>query len=241
MKLMLLFVIFICLAGCAVMDISTLDTAKPMYPDRVKADVYLNVAPNYSSGFFLTDEELTYVQEHDDFYSNDLSASLLSGYRLGLAINERLDIHARYYETGLCRGGKIGIKSLIHHSDNVYHAFLPTITFMVGKSNHMANGENYVNRYSSLGGEFSYLASNEMSRYFTATASARINASIYDQNVFNKDFETKTIVHGGLCGNLRLKISPIYAIFEIGIEALTNHEMDVTLSPNSGMAIGLQF
>lgn len=241
MKLMLILIVLAALSGCAVMDMSTLDTAVPIYPEIANANVYMSVGVDYSSGYFMTDAELTHVQEHDISYSGGLGMEYVWGARVGVAVNERFDLQGKYYEANNSLGAKIGIKALVHQDSLVYYALQPSVTLIKGRASGTLHGEPYENKFSAKGLELTGFISRVHGKHTIATAALRTNITQLDQDFFDKDFETKYIFHGGISGNMRWRISILFAGIEIGADLVPNHEPDLKLAPYGGLGLGIQF
>lgn len=227
------------LTGCATMDLNTMDTAIPIYPDRVSISTYVGIGIDYSSPFFKGEEFLDQEQLHSDFA---LQTDVCQVLKLGIPFNEKYEIQAKAYKAGYSWGAKAGVKGLVYHQGKHYIALMPMLTHISGEpKRNEDDGTEYKDRYRANGLELTALSSHQLSKYFIGSLVARYNVSWYSEESNHIQYEDLTIFHGGLSGNIRVKVKAIILGFEYGVELLTDGELNFEATPFTAIRIGLQF
>jgi len=221
--------------GCAVMDLNTMDTAIPIYPDKASLSTYLGLGIDYSSPFFRAEEDT-----EDD--SKNVNVDFLQAFKLGVAVNDDLDAHGKIYQASSSWGAKAGLKKLLYHKDRSYSAIMPMLTYMSANVEHEDdNGEKYLDTYRSYGMEVTGLLTQQISKYFIGTLALRYNLSHYTEDNLHQSYEDILISHGGLTANLRLKVKALFLGLEYGLEVVPNKDADIRINPTMALGIGFQF
>lgn len=220
-------------AGCAVMDLNTMDTAVPIYPDKLAVSSYVGLGVDYSSPFF-----------KDDYNNNEeepegVGVDVVNSLKLGVALQEDLDIQGKVYAASTSWGAKAGVKKLLHQNGKTYYAIMPMLTHISGtQENNDESGND--NKFKSYGMEVTGLVSRQISQYFTGTIAMRYNLSQYQESSAEYNDESFLITHGGITANLRLKLKALFLGVEYGIEVLPNQAGEINLNPTAAMGIGFQ-
>ena len=221
------------LSACAVLDLSTLDTAMPVAPAKVQ------VAPYQAIGL-----DMSSVVYDDDSYDNDqryASVDLASGFKANISLREDLDLQMRaYMGSGNSRGAKLGIKKLLMHEGNMYLAIAPAFNWVTDKPSnseepdHKAYGTELqlLNTYESGGASITLVARGNYSRLM-------LDRKVYGSGS-GTDFREYDIVHGGLRANVCLKAKHLYMIPEIGFELVPVIKGKLSMIPTIGWTIGVQ-
>ncbi|MFA7026294.1 MAG: hypothetical protein WC176_10590 [Candidatus Cloacimonadaceae bacterium] len=219
------------LSACAVIDISTLDTALPVAP----AD--FQIAPYQALGLDL--RSVVY-----DEYSSDgrgASADLVSGIKTNISLNPELDLQARAYSASDSWGGRIGLKKLVYQEGRNYLALAPAFSY-VQETN---NGNNFDVRV--FGAEMQILFSQKWGNQ-AGTIALRGNYNKYLEEIRHDDEEhywvenkEYDVLHAGIRANLCLKYKFLYFIPEIGVEGIPVKNGVFTVLPSFGYAIGIEF
>lgn len=228
------------LAGCATMDLNTMDTAIPIFPDRASISTYIGLGVDYSSPFFKGED---YMEQENPVSDRDgLTNDFCTAAKLGIPISPNLDLQAKIYQSGFSWGAKLGFKNMFHHEGKHYLAMMPMLTHISGKvEKNDDEGNEYNDSYLANGIEVTGLYSYEANKHLTGTMALRYNVSFYKEESDQVKYDDLVISHGGLSANLRLKLSVFMLTAESGVEVLPNKDSKVLLSPVSAIGIGFQF
>ena len=219
------------LSACAVIDISTLDTALPVAP----AD--FQIAPYQALGLDL--RSVVYDEDSSDEYG--ASADIVSGIKTNISLNPELDLQARAYSASDSWGGRIGLKKLVYQEGRNYLALAPAFSY-VQETN---NGNNFDVRV--FGAEMQILFSQKWGNQ-AGTIALRGNYNKYLEEIRHDDEEhywvenkEYDVLHAGIRANLCLKYKFLYFIPEIGVEGIPVKNGVFTVLPSFGYAIGIEF
>jgi len=225
------------LTGCAVLDISTLDTAIPIEANHVQIK-YLNSAGLELSTTVITDSEL----ENDPDVS-EYGAGMwpVVAWNAAIGLRDQADIGARFWLSTDSRGGKLYYKKLMHQEGNTYLSLVPAINFVEGTSEDWETDE----RYHSLGGELQLLYTYKAGEYFRFTAAIRANYNRYTESTYDSNGDLYeqgpfNIVHWGTRANVMLKLGPLMIIPELGAEMVPVVNGEIDLLPTVGLGVGLE-
>ncbi|MCK9308920.1 MAG: hypothetical protein PHH43_08165 [Candidatus Cloacimonetes bacterium] len=254
----------IMMTGCAVMDLSTLETAMPIAPARVQASGYV------ATGLDLASAADTYQSHHNlpndsndedgDFFSS------LSGFKVGISVMPKIDLIARYYISGdgldendlfpsynyhhedKTTGLKLGCKALIYKKDKNYVAFMPLYTRVRGENKEywstaeggIIQDNNYTNLYNSDGLEAQMLYTYKAGQIVQFTLAGKYNYHHYSEiyrNVHSKVFH---LSHYGITGNICVTFKPVFLMFELGQEMVPIHNGSTKNQSTVGMSLGFK-
>ena len=220
-------------SGCAMMDISTLDTAIPVAP----AD--LQVAPYQAIGLDLS--SAVYNENDADDKDKYAGVDMASGIKANISLKPDLDLQVRAY-TGLesSQGFKIGVKKLIRQETNNYVAFAPAIVYVRQTSEHDKD------KSRAYGVEMQLLYTQKWGKTSaTVTMRGNYERMVYSEysngeyaGIDNKEYD---LMHGGLRVNLCWKGKHLYFIPELGIELVPVINGKLSMIPAMGYAIGVEF
>jgi hypothetical protein len=222
------------------MDLSTMDTAVPISPDRVSLSTYLGLGVDYSSPYFKGED---YMQDEgiDDDWEG-LINDLCTVVKIGIPASEKLDVQAKIYQSGYSWGAKLGVKNLFYHQGKKYFALMPMLTHISGSVERFDEDDNaYKDTFGAKGFEMTGLYSYEANKYLTGTLALRYNLSLYKEESNQIQYEDLLLSHGGLSANLRLTLGALMLTYEFGFEVLPNKDSNVLTSPITALGIGLQF
>ena len=219
------------LSACAVIDISTLDTALPVAPADFQISPYQALGLNLAS--------VVYDEDSSDEYG--ASADLVSGIKTNISLNPELDLQARAYFGSNSWGGKLGLKKLMYQEGRNYLALAPALNY-VQETN---NGNNFDVRV--FGAEMQILFSQKWGNQ-AGTIAIRGNYNKYLEEIQHDEgdnywieYNEYDLVHGGIRANVCLKYKHIYFIPEIGVETIPVINGVFSVLPSFGYAIGIEF
>lgn len=238
MKLIILSSAFLLLCGCAVMDISVMDTAEPLQPGKVKLETYAG------TGLILESTVYDHVSETGE--SSRAAIWPLNGFKLGMGIADKTEAGGKIWFTGFSAGAKGYVKYLLKQEKNTYYSIIPAITYVKAKDESNNNETNLDYEYKSIGAELPFLVTWKASEYVSLTAAARLNYNSLEYSLFGGSNPSDkhgpyNVVHGGILGNARLKLYYLVVTPEVGLELVPVVNGDFTVLPNYGLAVGLQF
>ena len=228
------------LSACAVIDISTLDTALPVAPADFQLAAYQALGLNLASVFY----------DEDSSDEPGASADIVSGIKANISLNPELDLQARAYFSSNSWGGKLGLKKLMYQEGRSYLALAPALNYV----QEMNNENNY--DVQVFGAEMQILFSQKWGNQ-SGTIAIRGNYNKYLEDVRhyeelpdirpdeeghywveNKEYD---IVHAGIRANVCLKYKFLYFIPEIGVEGIPVKNGVFTVLPSFGYALGIEF
>jgi hypothetical protein len=221
------------LSGCAVMDLSTLDTAVPVAPAKVQVAPYQAIGLDMSSVVY-NDE----AQDDDEHFA---SVDLATGIKANISVREDMDLQLRgYIGTGKSRGAKLGIKKLVLHKGNHYMAIAPAFNWISDKPSDSEESD-----YKAFGIELQLLNTYHIGGVsITMVARGNYSRLMLDRSIYGSisgtDIREYDIVHGGLRANLCLKAKHLYIIPEIGFEFVPVINGKLSMIPTLGWTIGLE-
>jgi hypothetical protein len=242
LRTLLAFSVILLLCGCAVMDVSVMDTAEPLKKGSFKIETYAN------SGLVLESTVHTWEDDPDNPYMNIIWP--VAGLKFGTGISDSSEVGVKGWLALGSYGGKAYYKYLLDRKGNVYTSIMPalTCTGVNNDSKYDYHEDHYDSnqKYFAIGAELPYLITNKLSEYVSFTAAARINYNYFryqfvDENGDLIKHGPYHIVHGGILGNVRLKLVFLVLTPEIGVEVVPGVNNRTILVPNMGVTLGLQF
>jgi hypothetical protein len=238
MKLLLLSFVLLLLCGCAVMDISVMDTAEPLQPGKVKIETY--------AGTGLILESTVYDNVVETGESHKAAIWPVNGFRLGMGIADKTEAGGKVWFTGFSAGAKAYLKYLLQQNNDTYYAIIPAITYVKAKDQSNNNSSNLDYEYKSVGAELPFLVTRKVSEYLSLTAAARLNYNSLEYSLYGGSSPSDkhgpySVVHGGILGNARLKYYYLVLTPEVGVEFVPVVNGAFTVLPNYGLSVGLQF
>jgi len=220
------------LSGCAMMDISTLDTAIPVAPAKAQIAPYQAIGLDISSA--------VYNENSVESESKYASVDLATGIKANISLKPDLDLQLRAY-TGLesSQGLRFGVKKLIYQHGNNFVAIAPAIVFV------HQSGEDQPEKSRAAGAEMQLLCTQKWGNA-SATVTMRGNYECmyrhepYDGHSYvgEKEYD---LVHGGLRINVCLRGKHFYFIPELGMELVPVINGKLSMIPAIGYAIGMEF
>ncbi len=231
------------LTGCAVIDSTSLESAVPLQPGKVKVITYL--------GAGLDQNRMVYTpglaEDEDNQTTGNTQASL--GLKLGLGITQGLeiDISALANSSDL---GKVSVKMLVIQDSTKAFSIMPGIYRYSGEGPLEFNpgGPEYIFRgkYKSTGAELPFLFTVSNSKNTSATFCAKIGYNHLDYS--RKDNAGIIIddgyydsIYTGLLATFRLKVWKFVFLPEIGAYAYPVKRGVFTIQPVLNFGLGMDF
>lgn len=246
MKYLLGLFVLIIMTGCAVMDTSVMDTAEPLEQGHVKMETFT------SSGLILESTVYNEEEEGFDYEDNPRKALIwpLIGLKFGIGVSDSTEVGVKGWASIGSIGAKAYLKYQLDRQDDVYYALMPALTY-TGIDNNDSNTDdvdssNRDYKYKSVGVELPLLVTKKFSEYISLTAALRANYNYFQYQYIDGNGERIkrgpfNVVHGGVLGNARLKLIYLVLTPEVGIEVVPVINGDLTILPNWGLTLGLQF
>ncbi len=225
------------LSGCAVLDVSSLETAIPLQPRRVE------ISTNQSIGIDLE----TVVLQDEDLNNGEMppgyrpEANSVTGVQAAIGLQNDMEAGGRFWLSPFNYGGRIFLKKLLDKDANRYFAIQPAVTYL--RSYDDDPGESYI--YTAIGSELQLLYTLKASSNFAFTLVGRGNINRYqeqytDQNGDEIVYGPYILFQGGLRGNIELRLHPFFFVPELGIEVVPVVNGETTLVPVIGFALGVE-
>jgi len=225
------------LSGCAVLDVSSLETAIPLKPRRVE------ISANQSVGIDLE----TVVLEDDDLIDGEVppgyqpTSFSVTGVQAAIGLENEMEAGGRFWLSPMNFGGRIFLKKLLNKDDNRYFAIQPAFTYL--RSYDDDPEESYI--FTAIGSELQLLYTIKASPNFAFTLVGRGNINRYeetdkDQNGEETVYGPYTLMQGGFRGNIELRLHPFFLIPELGVDVVPIVNGDTTFVPVVGFAIGVE-
>lgn len=216
-------------AGCAMLDISTLDTAIPLERGQIEVSAW------ESSGVEL-DESLW------DASVSELGISATTGLTFSVGIVDRGELSARLYTSGDKLGTKLSLKYLMGQDGKNYFALIPggNLVYYYGLEDDLDK------RGKLYGTELQILYTHRENRNVAWTAALRGNFSRYLEEFSDSDDIVAengpyNIFHYGIRGNLELGLSSFKLLPEIGVELFPVSMGEYRLAPIFGVGLSKEF
>lgn len=226
------YFVLLSLSACAVLDISTLDTALPLAPSKVQ------IVPYQALGLDLK----SVIQDED---SDDDSARAavdgLSGLKLNISVQPELDLQMRAYAGSQSWGAKLGVKKLVRHEGRHYLAVAPALNWVQELE------QNNNSKIRAMGVEMQVIYSQALGKS-AATVVLRGNYNKYREEIEREDnghywqeSREYDIASGGARVNVQFKYKQIFLIPEFGVEVIPVVNGRLSLLPTLAYAIGVEF
>ncbi len=230
MCLVLLAVLY--LSGCAVLDVSSMETAVPLSPGKFEVSNYVTNGLELPSAVVFDNIDGSESPSHDTVII--ATTSTVGGYKLNVGIKKNLELCARYYANNSkgddyhaeTSGFRVGGKATLWQDHNLYFAIAPSMNIVNGKSRTW-NGYDYWSSwlpedvtYKSLGYEAQFIATYAPCPYISLTALQKYNFNFYDETYNGYSYPTQEIKHWGTKINIKIGYKPVFLIFEGGLETV---------------------
>ncbi|MDP3113152.1 MAG: hypothetical protein Q8M98_00100 [Candidatus Cloacimonadaceae bacterium] len=199
------------LGGCAVMDLSTQDTAIPLYPDKVEVSAY------FGAGVDL-DTAVRTGGEDDPQDENKVSIDGNYGCKLSLGMTPRVDLSGIFFLAAKSHGFKYGCKMLLYREGEHYLAAIPMLTSVRGKYERLNAFENTYAVYRANGGEAQLLYTYRAGKVVSFTGACRVNYSSFSKFYNGVNYGPYAVIHGGIRGNARFNLYAFHLTPELGLE-----------------------
>ncbi len=224
------------MAGCALVDVTTLDTAVPIPASHVQIKYAQSNGLDLSTAV-ITDDEM----ESNPDFDYEIGTWFLTSLNLAIGLQNQSELGVRFWASTDSNGGKLYYKQLIHQEGHGYVSIIPAVNMVKG----FHDDWNDEARYNSYGGEIQLLYTYMPADVIRLTAALRGNynrytESQYDDNGLSYETGPYNIVHWGARGNLMLKLGPIFAIPEIGAEMIPIVNGDLNIMPVFGLGLGVE-
>lgn len=253
------------MTGCAVLDLSTLETAMPISPARVQVSTFVASGLDLRSAVVIEEFSGSYVSpSHDDIL--DAIFTFTGGYKAGVSIIPKLDLIVEVYEScnekdthnsktkyntqnsSTTTGYKIGFKSLLSRKDKHYLALMPFFTIVNGADNERIYNNQYeepfnryyTNRFESRGIETQLLYTYDAGKVMQFTLAGKYNYNIYNEEYRSVKHGPYHIKHFGINGNMRITLNHVFLILELGQEFVPVVNGNLSSSPKGGICLGLK-
>jgi hypothetical protein len=232
------FTITLLISGCAVMDTSVLDSAEPLMPGKVKLETYASTGVILESTVY--DEDIEYGE------SAKAVPWPVWGFKLGVGIADKAEVGAKGWITGFSLGSKTYLKYLFHQEGKDYYSVIPAITYAGVKEDNEDYNDASDFKYKSIGFELPILMTRKLSEEVSLTAAARMNYNFLEYEYQNTNGSLVkngpfNVLHGGILVNARAKLWAFVLCPEVGVEIVPVVNGDITVLPNYGVSVGLQF
>lgn len=229
MYLMLLLTLY--LGGCAVLDVSSMETAVPLSPGKFELSNYVSRGLDLSSAVVLNDINNSQVPSHDA--NNSAVGSSLAGYKLNIGVTKKLELGGRYYWDGIggsdfstkSSGYRLGAKYLLWHKKSLYFAVMPSINVMKGEmhsnddwSFYKVTADKEDAYYNSFGYEAQFIGTFAPCPYISFTAVQKFSHNNYNEKYNGHSYPSQGINQWGTVVNMKVGYKPIFLIFEAGME-----------------------
>jgi len=239
MRIILLLIMITLLTGCAVLDVSSLETAIPLPPRRVE------ISTNQSVGLDLE----TVVLEEDELVNGDSppgympGTSSVTGVQAAIGLENQMEVGTRFWISPYNYGAKIFLKKLMNQNGSNYLALQPAFTYL--NSVDESDGPNGDEEYTAIGSELQLIYTMKASPYFALSLIGRGNVNRYQHTLWDVNGDEiingpHTIIHGGFRGNLELRLHPFFFIPELGFEIVPVINGETSVVPVVGFALGVE-
>lgn len=237
MKFAPIILLVLVISGCAVIDISTLDTAVPLAPKQFKMGVYESVGLDISSAVF---------NEYDsDDAEDQLTGYAVAGIDLALGLPEDMEVGTRFYIGPFNGGVRAYLKKQLSHEGNSRVSIIPALTYVYDAGGDESPDDLW-NRYNAYGAEFQVIFTHTVSKHFALSSAVRGNFNRYTEK--RRDDQTNhietvgpyNVMHGGFRTNIELQAGGLYFIPEVGVEFSPIVNGRFGILPTLGIGLGLK-
>ncbi|GAB1469032.1 hypothetical protein MASR2M64_18050 [Candidatus Cloacimonadota bacterium] len=254
----------IMMTGCAVMDLSTLETAMPIAPARVQASGYVATGLDLATAVY---SQQAYYGLPTNSHEDGTIFSGLAGLKIGVSVSPKADLIARYYKTGhgldiddlfvnssslhyrdRTTGMKLGGKALIYQENKNYVAVMPLYTRVRGVSTDywtddqgaILDDYEYRNLYNSDGIELQIIYTYKAGKVVQFSLAGKYNYNYYREVYHNVQSKAYHLNHYGIRGNVCVTGKHVFLFFELGEEFVPIHPGFTKAQPNIGWGLGLK-
>lgn len=235
MKNVLILMLLVILSGCAVVDISTLDTAVPLPPKDFKIGIYESVGLDISSAVF---------NEYDgDDQQDNLIGYAVVGTDLALGLPDDMELGSRFYIGPFNGGVRLYLKKLLMHEKDTRISILPAFTYVYESE---SDDTDEWDKFNAYGAEVQVIYTYTLNKHLAVSGAVRGNYSRYTEKRHDNQSNSPdvlgpyNVLHGGFRANLELQAGGLYFIPEVGVEfaPIVNGRFGVL--PTVGVGLGLK-
>lgn len=222
------------LCSCAVMDLSTLDTAVPL------AKKHVNVVLGEGTGVSVSTLLLG-----DEADTEDVDLVLPTyGITASYGASDKVELGGRYYTSFYNTGAKIYLKYLIQHQDKSYISLIPAGNYVFLTEDDYDDGEYYL-KSSIYGTELQLLYTYQANRSLALTAGLRGNFSRYQErktwnDIVQSERGPYNLFHYGVRTNLDLRLGDLKLLPELGLEFFPLDDGEYKVIPLVAVGLGLE-
>lgn len=222
------------LSGCASLDVSTVDTAIPLYPQKFRFQL------SSSSGLSLDRVYLPNEDMEQIAYDNAPYSQAIHSFTFVLPYDPETDLGFRFWLDANSAGTRLSYKKLMFQQDKTYIALSPAVNYLRSQ---WSDNEAKVHA-NAFGAEFQALFTYLVSQKFNTTLAFRGNYNFlsHKKTLPNQDLldYSRNTFNFGVRGNAELKLGYISIINEFGMEAFPTGDK-IKLIPIVASGIGITF
>lgn len=224
------------LSACAVLDISTLDSAVPLKAGQSRLSAHQTVGVDISSMTYVN----YYLEDNSDFYATPVP---VTGVKYSYGHNGKTDIGGSVWLSAFNFGGRIYLKHLLLKEGKTYIALVPGMTYVQIQEEYE---DTFDRRHEAIGSEIQLLYTYQTGKSISFTTALRANYNRYTETVLkdvgmDEVYGPYDVVNVGVRGNMKLNMGPLVLIPEIGVECVPVVNGKLTFLPVTGFALGLEF
>lgn len=224
------------ICSCAVMDLSTLDTAVPLAKNHV--NVMVGEGTGISVNTLLFGDEAA-----NDDLDDDLALPTY-GITASYGVSEKVEVGGRYYTSFFNTGAKIYLKYLINHKENSYISLIPAGNYVFYTDDTYDDGDYYL-KSSIYGTELQLLYTYQANQNLALTAGLRGDFSRYrERKTLNDIVESErgpyNLFHYGLRTNMELHLGGLKLLPELGLEFFPLDDGEYKVIPLVAVGLGLE-
>ena len=239
MRIILAIIILGLLAGCAVLDVASLEKAIPLEPKKVEVCLVRSVGVDIDSAVLSPDE----LESGDSPADHKPQTSPVTGFQVAVGLKNEMEIGSRFWVGSDNFGVKAFYKKLLNKSGKNYLAIEPALSYLATIEEESSDKDH---KYTAMGGELQLIYIHEASRYFAFTVVGRGNVNRYHEKHWDDAGSMYTygpylVAHGGLRGNVELRLHPFFLIPEVGLEIVPVVHGKTNVLPIYGLALGAEF
>lgn len=233
-------------SGCAVLDTSTLETARTLNEKTMEAGLVSSMNMNLNSVVSVEQNHFAPVESHDD--DSGLSWGLLFGPKLDLKLTNGLDFCGRAYSSGSREhfGTRLGIKKQLYHQDKSYLALMPSFSYLKGEQVELdidlgGGSVDYEFSFQATGLDTQLIYTYELSPQYCYSLALRGCWHSYNEVYNGVDYGPYDIWQGGLTTNIYKSVGSLSLQTELGLEFVRNTEGSLKAYIPVNVGVGYSF